>query len=194
RFAAAFRAAIPDQQRGPAQPLPEPLTERELDILKLMIDGLSNQEIARKLFLTVGTVKWYVNQIYTKLDVHSRHQAVERAQRLNLLAREPALLDSTIVMTSTPKREQDLAQPAPVTKTDFINPYKGLRAFQEADAHDFFGRATLTEQLLTRLMEQDGTSQFLAVVGPSGSGKSSVVKAGLIPALRHGALPTSARW
>jgi WD40 repeat protein len=74
------------------------------------------------------------------------------------------------------------------------NPYKGLRAFQEADAADFFGREALTGQLLARLLEPGNARHFLAVVGPSGSGKSSVVQAGLIPALRKGALPGSQDW
>ncbi|MBS1964787.1 MAG: protein kinase [Chloroflexi bacterium SZAS-1] len=88
---------------------------------------------------------------------------------------------------------------------DRDNPYKGLRAFGEADAPDFFGRAALVAQLLERLAEPVGRQQgsgleaapdprFLAVVGPSGAGKSSVVKAGLIPALRRGALPGSEHW
>jgi WD40 repeat protein len=70
------------------------------------------------------------------------------------------------------------------------NPYKGLRAFEEADAADFFGREALVEHLVERLRE----TRFLAVVGPSGSGKSSVVRAGLVPALRRGALPGSESW
>jgi WD40 repeat protein/serine/threonine protein kinase len=74
------------------------------------------------------------------------------------------------------------------------NPYKGLRAFQEADARDFFGRDVLVDQLLKRLVESGEDSRFMAVVGPSGSGKSSVVRAGLIPALRRGVLPGSNRW
>jgi WD40 repeat protein len=74
------------------------------------------------------------------------------------------------------------------------NPYKGLRAFQEADTADFFGREALTGQLLARLLEPGDASRFLAVVGPSGSGKSSVLRAGLIPALRKGALPGSQDW
>ena len=78
--------------------------------------------------------------------------------------------------------------------TDLDNPYKGLRAFGEGDAQDFFGRETLTQQLLVRLGETGELSRFLTVVGPSGSGKSSVVKAGLIPALRRGALPGSENW
>ncbi len=71
------------------------------------------------------------------------------------------------------------------------NPYKGLKAFEEADNGDFFGREQLTERLVERLTPrgQDGVGErLLVIVGPSGSGKSSVVKAGLIPALRHGAI------
>ena len=74
------------------------------------------------------------------------------------------------------------------------NPYKGLRAFDEADAADFFGREALVERLIRRMAEPGPMARFLAVVGPSGSGKSSVVKAGLIPALRRGDLPGSSRW
>lgn len=65
------------------------------------------------------------------------------------------------------------------------NPYKGLRAFEEVDAADFFGRETLITKIVGRLE----TERFLAVVGPSGSGKSSVVRAGVIPTLRNRAAP-----
>ncbi|MCZ7627460.1 MAG: protein kinase [Candidatus Methylomirabilis sp.] len=74
------------------------------------------------------------------------------------------------------------------------NPYKGLRAFDEADAGDFFGREALVDRLVQRMAESGPMVRFLAVVGPSGSGKSSVVKAGLVPALRRGDLPGSTRW
>ncbi len=74
------------------------------------------------------------------------------------------------------------------------NPYKGLRAFLEADAADFFGRETLVRRLAERLAEPGTRSRFLCVVGPSGSGKSSVVRAGLVPALRRGAVAGSERW
>jgi WD40 repeat protein/serine/threonine protein kinase len=74
------------------------------------------------------------------------------------------------------------------------NPYKGLRAFQESDAHDFFGRNALVDRLLKRLSEQDANNHFLAVIGPSGSGKSSAVKAGLLPVLRRGGNPGSLDW
>ena len=71
------------------------------------------------------------------------------------------------------------------------NPFKGLRAFEEADMHDFFGRAALVKKLLAALDKVEDSGRFLAVVGPSGSGKSSVVKAGLIPALRQNAIKDS---
>jgi hypothetical protein len=77
---------------------------------------------------------------------------------------------------------------------EIVNPYKGLRAFEEADAPDFFGREALTQQLLTRLGEGGDLNRFLAVIGPSGSGKSSVVRAGLVPALRRGGLVGSENW
>ncbi len=78
----------------------------------------------------------------------------------------------------------------PADDADMPNPYLGLRPFQEADAANFCGRDALTNALVERL--RDG--RFLAVVGPSGSGKSSVVKAGLIPALRNNALVGSENW
>ena len=69
-------------------------------------------------------------------------------------------------------------------------PYKGLEAFEEADAAYFFGR----EQLVGELAARTVGFGLLGVVGPSGSGKSSVVLAGLIPSLRAGLLPGSERW
>jgi len=90
----------------------------------------------------------------------------------------------------------DRAAPAPagIGDVELRNPYKGLRAFPEADAADFFGRENLVDRLVARLGEEGEGRRFLAVVGPSGSGKSSVVRAGLIPRLREGALPGSDTW
>jgi WD40 repeat protein/DNA-binding SARP family transcriptional activator len=84
--------------------------------------------------------------------------------------------------------------PEEITVFQTANPYKGLRAFQEEDADDFFGREALTDRVIARIGEQDQISRFLAIVGPSGSGKSSLVKAGLIPAVRRGLLPGSEKW
>jgi WD40 repeat protein/DNA-binding SARP family transcriptional activator len=79
-------------------------------------------------------------------------------------------------------------------EVELANPYKGLRPFDEADARDFFGRDALVDRLVARLAETAEGNRFLGVVGPSGSGKSSAVRAGLVPALRAGAIPRSDGW
>jgi NarL family two-component system response regulator LiaR len=62
----------------------EQLTEREIDVLKCMVDGLNNSEIAEKLFVSLGTVKFHISNIFHKLGVNSRVEAVKLAieQRL----------------------------------------------------------------------------------------------------------------
>jgi len=69
-------------------------------------------------------------------------------------------------------------------------PFKGLASFEQADADRFFGRERLIAELVARLTG----SPLLALVGPSGSGKSSVLRAGLLPVLAGGAIPGSERW
>ena len=69
-------------------------------------------------------------------------------------------------------------------------PYKGLASYQPEDAHSFFGREALVDELIRRMKLQ----RVLVVGGPSGSGKSSLVRAGLIPALRAGAIAGSETW
>lgn len=64
----------------------EPLSERELEVLQLIAAGLNNPQIAEQLFLTLNTVKTHTRNIYGKLDVHSRTQAVARARALGLLS------------------------------------------------------------------------------------------------------------
>src|SRR5690242_5027241 len=66
----------------------EALTQRELDILRLLNAGLSDREIAARLVITLGTVKWYNRQIYGKLSVSNRAQVVNRTLELGLLERE----------------------------------------------------------------------------------------------------------
>lgn len=69
----------------PGQTLADPLTERELTVLRLIAAGQSNQQIADELFLAVSTVKWYASQIFGKLAVRNRTEAVARARELRLL-------------------------------------------------------------------------------------------------------------
>lgn len=73
---------------------------------------------------------------------------------------------------------------------DGRSPYVGLAAFQEQDADRFFGRETLVQNLVARV----SSARFVVIAGPSGSGKSSLVRAGLIPALKKGQVPGSDRW
>jgi ATP/maltotriose-dependent transcriptional regulator MalT len=80
---------------GPDQPvatvpaandqLVEPLTPREMEVLRLIAKGLTNQQIADQLIIAIGTVKSYTAEIYGKLQVNNRTQAVTRAQDINLL-------------------------------------------------------------------------------------------------------------
>lgn len=141
----------------------EELSERELEVLKLVASGRSNRQIAGELYLALGTVKTHIHNIYGKLGVSSRTQAIVRANQLKLF------------------KEIDYHLPADA----ILNPYKGLRAFEEDDADDFFGRDAIIQSIMARLDEQHPLNRFLAVVGPSGSGKSSVIKAGVLPLIRE---------
>ncbi|MCA9908701.1 MAG: winged helix-turn-helix transcriptional regulator, partial [Anaerolineae bacterium] len=67
------------------QVLTVPLTEREHEILALIAQGLSNQQIAEQLFIAVSTVKRHINNCYGKLSVTSRSQAILKAQQLQLV-------------------------------------------------------------------------------------------------------------
>ena len=69
----------------PAQSLIEPLSQRELEILHLIAQGLSNREIGERLFLALDTVKGHNRRIYDKLQVQSRTEAIARARELGLL-------------------------------------------------------------------------------------------------------------
>lgn len=63
----------------------KPLKDREIEILGLIASGLSNKQIAAKLFLTTGTIKWYIKNIYEKLGVNRRTQAVRKGRQLNII-------------------------------------------------------------------------------------------------------------
>jgi len=85
-FPAKAGAAAPASHPGSAADvLVEPLTEREIEVLQLIADGLTNPEIAQKLYLSTNTLKAHTQNIYSKLDVHSRVQAVNRARELGLI-------------------------------------------------------------------------------------------------------------
>ena len=95
------------------------------------------------------------------------------------------------ILTHDPALLPGLPPATPIRRGTARNPFKGLRPFGEEDAADFFGRERLVEVMLDRLV---AGHRLVAVVGPSGSGKSSAVAAGLLPRLRTDAVPGSSRW
>ncbi|MCP4541035.1 MAG: response regulator transcription factor [Chloroflexi bacterium] len=80
----AFDAPLPPAHI-PDQPLVEPLSERELDVMHHLVDGQTNQEIAQTLCISVNTVKTHLKNIYGKLGVSSRRQAAAEANKLGLV-------------------------------------------------------------------------------------------------------------
>ena len=126
----------------------------------------------------------------------ARHEAARRvnavagraaAGRADLRLVESELADGVEALEAARERfaRVEDSQEEPV-----VCPFKGLASFEVADAPYFFGREQLVAQLIARLVG----APMLGVIGPSGSGKSSVVQAGLLPALAEGVLPGSEGW
>jgi LuxR family maltose regulon positive regulatory protein len=85
RLLATFGQEAEPTTTSAIESLVEPLSERELEVLRLVAAGLSNREIAEELFLSINTIKVHTKNIYGKLSVRGRIQAVERARQLGLL-------------------------------------------------------------------------------------------------------------
>jgi DNA-binding CsgD family transcriptional regulator len=75
------RDLVPNEEAGTKLGL----SKRELEVLQLIAEGLSNQEIAARLFVSLNTIKTHSSRIFEKLDVKRRTQAIEKAKRLNLI-------------------------------------------------------------------------------------------------------------
>jgi LuxR family maltose regulon positive regulatory protein len=85
-YAQRLLAAFPSGAASTTcQTLEEPLSERELQVLRLSVTCLSSTEIARELYISANTVRFHLKNIYAKLDVHSREDAIRQAQKLGLL-------------------------------------------------------------------------------------------------------------
>ena len=86
RLLPRFRSGAPIQPKSPRADLPiEPLTQREMEVLGLIAEGLSNREIGERLFLALSTVKGHTRILFDKLQVQRRTEAVARARELGLL-------------------------------------------------------------------------------------------------------------
>jgi non-specific serine/threonine protein kinase len=126
------------------------LSKRALEILGLLAEGLSDREIAERLVMTRGTIKWYNRQIYRILGVSTRTQAVVRAQELHLVINGDGTKRSSDDLYHLPSTH---TQHLPVETTPFI----GRR-------HDL--------AMLGRLLQ---TTHLLTLVGPPGTGKTRLV-------------------
>ena len=126
--------------------------------------------------------EWARRAATERVDALAGRSAAERSQARAL---ESQLAVSVVDLQSTLERIEERPAGTPV-----VCPFKGLASFDRDDAEYFFGREGLVAELVAYLVG----APLLAVVGPSGSGKSSVVRAGLLPALAGGVLPGSQHW
>ncbi|UCG24621.1 MAG: AAA family ATPase [Chloroflexota bacterium] len=100
-------------------PYDQPWSDRELEVVRLLAEGLTNREIAARIFLSPDPVKWYNKQIFDKLDVHSRTQAAARARQIGLLDGDQPAKSTTLTyaapklpaqLTSFVGRQRELAE------------------------------------------------------------------------------------
>jgi WD40 repeat protein/DNA-binding SARP family transcriptional activator len=131
--------------------------------------------------------EWARREATRRVDAVAGRAAAGRGEARAL---EAELAGSVVDLQSARERAGLLARDGAEAEAPVVCPYKGLATFDTDDAEYFFGREQLVAELVARLVG----APLLAVVGPSGSGKSSVVRAGLVPALAGGVLPGSDKW
>jgi DNA-binding SARP family transcriptional activator/WD40 repeat protein len=150
------------------------------------VDSLlaTSRGVPRRVHEAAG--EWARRQATRRVDVAADRAASGRTEARAL---EEELAGSVVELQSMRERA-GLSGGRHLDAAAVVCPYKGLAAFDADDAEYFFGRERLVAELVARFVG----APLLAVVGPSGSGKSSVVRAGLLPALAGGVLPGSDQW
>ncbi len=171
-----FRA--PEQMRRGAEIGPPADVYAATAVLWNLLTGVPPESDALAAQIATAPVQWQT--------VLARGLAAEPDERYATMAEWAAAALGALEDATAGTFSVGFHAPAPGTTC----PYKGLAAFQPEDASFFFGRETLVDELVRRLH----ASRTLVVGGPSGSGKSSLLRAGLIPALATGALPGSQHW
>ena len=147
--------------------------------------GLSLTDLARRTHYSKGYL--------SKIETGTKRATVDVARLCDqVLGAEGELL---CLVQQTAPRDGEREHEAGQRQSDGVCPYRGLAAFTPQDAEWFFGRERATAALVERLFEQVGRGPLM-LVAPSGAGKSSLLNAGLVPALRRGDLPMSGanRW
>jgi tetratricopeptide (TPR) repeat protein len=167
----------------------------------LVVQALMGSPILDKIEWT-GSASPFTVLLVQKLeifgDISPRHPAlIALLQQVQTSVGDDrkAEIDALIKQLASALEQDPIHLPLASTPTP-INPYKGLQAFTSADKDYFFGREDFIHQLLAHLEKSHAghTPRLLAVIGASGSGKSSIVMAGLLPLLRQGILPQSEKW
>ena len=171
----------------------ETLTQREHEILVCLADGLSNQEIANKLFLAEKTVRWYNTQIYRKLGVSNRQEAIDRMQMFGLLntpsespattgknnlpaqstpfvGRQHELIELTTLLNDSDTRLITILAPGGMGKTRLALEAARMQIGRYADGVIFVSLASLNSaaDIVTTIAENIGFS-FMANTSPPSS-------------------------
>ena len=145
----------------------------------------TSQGVARRVHEAAS--EWARREATLRVDSVADRAAAGRTEARAL---EAELAGSVVELQSARERASLVAASGDEDEVPMVCPYKGLATFDADDAEYFFGRERLVAEMVARLVG----SPMLAIVGPSGSGKSSVMRAGLLPALAGGVVPGSEKW